>query len=201
VQDIVTVYSFRRDWDRQTLTYMLPGAALGIGFGTITAAYVTDSAIRFAVGLLAMLFCLNAWFGKKPVANTVRPHNAAAATACATMSGYSSFVIHAGGAPYNMYTLPRSASRDLFVGTSAVFFALVNLIKVPPFFALGQFTMENLYLSLVLMPVAIVANLLGILIVRRMLTALFYKVIYGLTFLIGLKLITEGTYALLLAKA
>jgi uncharacterized protein len=197
VQDAITVYTFRNTWDRKTLLYLLPGALLGIGAGTLTAAMVTPDAIRLAVGLLAIVFCLNAWFGHRPAPDVVRPHNAAAATAIGALSGYSSFVIHAGGAPYNMYTLPRSASRDIFVGTSGVFFALVNLIKVPPFFVLGQFSADNLALSATLIPVAILANLAGIWLVRRMPTALFYKVIYGLTCLIGVKLAIEGAIALI----
>jgi uncharacterized protein len=196
VQDAITVYTFRKAWDRATLIYMLPGALLGIGAGTLTAATVPPDVIRLAVGLLAIVFCLNAWMGSKPVDGVVKPHNAVAATTFGALSGYSSFVIHAGGAPYNMYTLPRSASRELFVGTSGVFFALINVIKLPPFFVLGQFSSENLALSATLIPVAILANLAGIWLVRRMPTALFYKVIYGLTFLIGLKLAVDGIQAL-----
>jgi uncharacterized protein len=200
VQDAVTVYSFRRSWDRRTLIYMLPGAMAGIALGALTAASMTDNTIRFSVGLLATLFCLNAWIGHKPSDDGARAHDVIAATAFATMSGYSSFVIHAGGAPYNVYTLPRIASRDVFVGTSAVFFALVNLIKLPPFLGLGQVTAETLRLSLVLLPVAIVANLAGIWVVRRLPTALFYKVIYGLTFIIGVKLVSEGASALWMTR-
>jgi uncharacterized protein len=201
VQDAVTVFSFRKSWDRRALTYMLPGAFLGIAVGALTAAYVSDGAIRFMVGLLALLFCLNAWFGRKPAVGTLRPHSAGQATALAGMAGYSSFVIHAGGPVYNMYTLPRIASRDVFVGTSAMFFGILNIVKVPTFLGLGQFTVENLHLSIVLLPVAILANVSGIWIVRRMPTTLFYKVIYVLTGLVGLKLMADGALALLLAKA
>lgn len=197
VQDAITVYTFRNAWDRTTLLYMLPGALLGIGAGTLTAATVPPDAIRLAVGVLAIVFCLNAWFGNKPAEGAVKPHNAAAATVFGSLSGYSSFVIHAGGAPYNMYTLPRSTSREIFVGTSGLFFALINLIKIPPFFVLGQLTAANLSLSAALIPVAIAANLAGIWLVRRMPTVLFYRVIYGLTFLIGLKLLVDGVAAMM----
>ena len=201
VQDAYTVYAFRNTYDRTTLGYILPGGALGIVLGTLTAAYVTDSVIRVAVGLLAVGFSLNAWFGAKAAAGAVRPHNRLAATALGTAAGYSSFVIHAGGPPYNVYALPRVSSRDLFVGTSAIFFALANLVKVPLFLSLGQLSIENLYLSAVLMPFAIAANMAGIWLVKRVPTALFYRIIYGLTFLIGLKLLADGLAILPLAKA
>jgi uncharacterized protein len=198
-QDAVTVFTFRRAWDRTLLQYTLPGAVLGILLAAMTASYVSDAAIRLVVGVLAVLFCLSTWFGARGVASVPRPHNLAAATTFATISGYSSFVIHAGGPPYNMYALPRCGVRDVFVGTSAVFFALVNLVKLPPFIALGQFTPETLGLSLVLIPIAIVANMAGIQIVRWMPTRLFYMVIYMLTCVIGMKLAFDGASAILVA--
>ena len=198
VQDAVTVYAYRKSWDATTLKVLLPGALLGIGLGTLTAAFVTPDAIRLAVGLLAIAFCLNAWFGRQAAALEVQPHAIVPATVLGTLAGYSSFVIHAGGVPFNMYTLPRSASREVFVATGGVFFALVNVIKIPPFFGLGQFSIANLILSATLLPVAIAANLAGIWLVRRLPTALFYKVIYGLTFLVGLKLASDGGSALFL---
>ena len=108
------------------------------------------------------------------------------------LSGFSSFVIHAGGPPFNVYAVQRGLSRDDFVGTSAVFFAVVNLLKLPPYFALGQFTWEGFLASATLFPVALAANALGVFIVRRMSTALFYKLVYAATFIIGLKLVWDG---------
>ena len=196
VQDAVTVYTFRHNWDRETLVRMLPGAMLGIGFGALTAALVTPAQIRLAVGLLAIGFCLNAWFGSKPAAGTPLPHNWLRSIGWAAVSGYLSFVIHAGGVPYNLYTLPRISSRELFVGTSSVFFALINAFKIIPYWGLGQLTETNLQLSVVLLPVAVLANLGGIWLVRRIPTTYFYRAIHGLTFCVGLKLVIDGLSAI-----
>lgn len=196
VQDAVTVYTFRKAWDRETLVRMLPGALLGIGFGTLTAVIVTPGQIRLAVGLLAIAFCLNAWFGSKPAGGTQVPHDWLRSTGLAALSGYSSFVIHAGGVPYNLYTLPRINSRELFVGTSSVFFALINVIKIVPYWGLGQLTAANLQLSAVLLPVAVLANIGGIYLVRRIPNLLFYRAVHGLTFCVGLKLVIDGLRAI-----
>lgn len=191
VQDAVTVYAYRASWDGATLAVLLPGAIAGIALGASTAAIVSPDQVRIAVGMLAVLFCLNAWFGPKPALGA-RPHDRWQGFGLGALAGYTSFVIHAGGPPYNMYTLPRSRSRDLFVGTSGVFFALVNLIKVPPFFWLGQFSAENLSLSAMLVPVAVTGNLFGIWLVRRIDGAVFYRIVYLLTFVVGLKLLIDG---------
>jgi uncharacterized protein len=196
VQDAVTVYSFRKAWDRTTLRLMLPGGLLGIGLATLTAALVTQDQIRLAVGLLAIAFCLNAWSKTTRALREPLPHDWPKATTFAALSAYASFVIHAGGPPYNVYALPRIASRELFVGTSSVFFAALNLLKIVPYFGLGQFTATNLKLSAALIPVAIVANLAGIWLVRRIPTVLFFKFIYAMTFCVGLKLVHTGASAI-----
>jgi uncharacterized protein len=194
IQDAVTIYSFRGDWDRRTLALMLPGAAFGIVLGALTAAFVSTDVIRLAVGLMAIAFCLNAWLGPDLKHAAPRPHEPPTAFALSSIAGYTSFVIHAGGPPYNMYTLPRLNGSAAFVGTSAVFFGVVNVIKLVPYFLLGQLTPTNIALSAVLVPAAVLGNLAGIWLVRRMARERFYQVIYVLTALVGLKLVIDALW-------
>ena len=74
-----------------------------------------------------------------------------------------------------------------------IFFALVNVMKLVPYFALGQFSPRTLATSLVLLPLAIATNFLGIWLARRTPTELFYQIAYLLVFLISLALIWQGT--------
>lgn len=196
VQDVVTVYAFRRDYDVQMLKLMLPGALMGSILGALTAAWISPDQIRFGVGVLALAFCLNAWFGASGGNATPVPHDPLRARVWGCVSGFTSFVIHAGGAPFNIYALPRRLTKEALSGTSAIFFSLVNLMKVPAYLGLGQLTFETLKLSLVLLPAAIIANMGGIWLVRRVPLGLFYKILYGLLFILSLKLIFDGLRAL-----
>jgi hypothetical protein len=196
-QDAVSVYAFRRDWEAGTLRRLLPGALVGIGLGFATATMITPDEVRLVVGLLAIAFCLQAWLARGPLIGGHTPQSWGPAGLWGTLAGYASFVIHAGGPPFNIYALPRSASRDAFVATSAVFFAIVNVVKLPAFAALGQMSRETLLLALALTPVAVAGNLAGIWLVKRVPVALFYRLIYLLTFLVGLKLSLDGARALI----
>lgn len=192
VQDVYTVWSFRRTYDGTTLWNLLPGALAGILAATLAAAWITPSQIKIGVGLLAIGFCLYVWIGSRLAMASHAPHSFVSGSVLGALSGFSSFVIHAGGPPFNVYAVRRGLSRDDFVGTSAVFFAVVNWLKVPPYFTLGQFTWDSLAASGVLIPVALAANALGVYIVRRISTVLFYRLVYAATFAIGLKLIWDG---------
>jgi hypothetical protein len=77
-----------------------------------------------------------------------------------------------------------------------MFFAAVNLIKLPPYFLLGQFSHDNLKVSLALIPLAILSTFGGVWIVRRVDAQRFYAIILVITFLIGVKLTYDALQAL-----
>ena len=196
VQDMFTVWSYRRTFDRVLLAHVLPGAVAGIGLAWATASYVTDTEVRLVVGLIAVAYCLDALWSRRSATDR-QPHNRMLGGLLGTTAGYTSFIANAGGAPFIAYALSRAPSKELLAGSSAVFFATVNVIKMPPFLALGQITRDTLPLSASLLPIAIAANLAGIWLVRRISQAAFYKVILGLTLLVGLKLIADAGQQLL----
>jgi len=108
------------------------------------------------------------------------------------LSGVTSQIAHAGQPPFQIYVLPKRLERDVLVGTTAIFFAALNWIKVPAYLALGQFTLDHLLASLILMPVAIPATFAGVWLVRRVDAGRFYALIYWLMLLIGAKLVYDG---------
>ena len=63
--------------------------------------------------------------------------------------------------------MPQRLEKLTFVGTMAIFFTVLNAIKLLPFFALGQFSPHNLATSAVLLPLAVATNFLGIRLVRK----------------------------------
>ena len=111
---------------------------------------------------------------------------------CGAAAGFTSQIAHAGGPPFQMWVMPRQLPRDVLVGTSAIFFAVINWIKVPAYVALGQFTRANALATLVLLPIAILGSLAGVKLVRKVPAERFYTIIYLLMVVAGLKLLWDG---------
>lgn len=192
IMDGVSVAIWRGQWDLQILRVMLPGALIGVGIGWLTAAIVSDDAIRLIVGSIALAFALRwAWSLRGPRPEP-RPHDARRATVWGILSGYTSFVAHAGGPPYQVYTLPLGLAPTTYTATSVLFFAIVNAVKLVPYFFLGQFASENLLTSLALVPIAVLAVYAGAAVVKRLKPSVFYPVMYVLIFFVALKLIWDG---------
>ena len=67
VQDVVSVWAFRRSWSRHALLLTLSGAVVGIVLGYLLAARVSPAAVGLAVGVIAVTFALQRlWKERRP---------------------------------------------------------------------------------------------------------------------------------------
>jgi uncharacterized protein len=114
-----------------------------------------------------------------------------------SVSGFTSFISHAGGPPFQVYVMPQGLAPRVFAGTSAILFAAINLLKVPPYFFLGLFDRANLVAAASLMPLTIASAFAGVWLVRRVSAERFYAIILALTFVIGVKLTWDALAAMI----
>jgi uncharacterized membrane protein YfcA len=189
--DLAGLWAWRGIYHKRTLLIMLPGAVAGIVIGWLTAAYVNDSHIRLIVGSISLLFSLQWWLGGAG-SRAARAANPRKGRFWGVIAGFTSFVSHAGGPPFQMYVLPLKLDKTLYAGTGVIFFAVVNAVKLPPYFALGQFSAANLMTSAILIPLAPLATFAGAWLVKRVDQTLFYRITYAALIPVGLKLIWNG---------
>ena len=195
-QDVVTVWSYRRDFDGRNLATLLPGAVLGITAGYLLASKVSDAMVGLVVGVISIAFALRQLARRSGAATAVTKPAFLPGTFWGAVAGFTSMIAHAGGPPFQIYVMPQRLAPAAFVGTGAFFFALVNLIKVGPYLALGQFSRENLTASATLLPVAVAATLAGVWLVRRVPVERFYLIVNLLLLAVGGKLVFGGLEAL-----
>jgi len=193
VQDVVGVWSFRRHLDWYVLGWTLPGATLGILIGYLFAASVSAVVVMALVGTISIAFgAYRLWLGRHGMPQAGASSPGWVGSLFGVASGFTSQIAHAGAPPFQLWVLPRRLRRDVLIGTSAVYFAAINWIKVPAFAALGQFTATNMLTAAALLPIAIVATFAGVWLVRRIDGERFYKIIYCLMILVGVLLLVEA---------
>lgn len=196
VMDVIALFAWRRFDDRTLFWILIPGGVLGVALGWATSAYTSPAAMRILLAAVTLLFVLRYAIDRLAPGRSgdpaPRPHNAAAATFWSGLSGYASFVAHAGGPPFQIYALPLRLDPRAYTGASVRYFALINAIKVVPYFALGELGTDNLLLSAYMLPVALVSTLAGAHIVKRMKPELFYPLMYAMAFVTALKLCYDG---------
>ncbi|MDO5529261.1 MAG: sulfite exporter TauE/SafE family protein [Paracoccus sp. (in: a-proteobacteria)] len=190
--DMGGLIAYRKAWDRRVLATLLPGAVVGIALGWATAHLVSDRIIGLIIGLIGAVYAVR-------ILARARPGGASAPRLGAgsfwgVIAGYTSFVSHNGAAPYQIYVQPLGLPAIAYAGTTTVFFAIVNIVKLVPYAALGQFSAANLQIAAILCLPALVSVWIGVRIVRVLPTHIFYAFITWALLLVSLKLIWSGLF-------
>ncbi|MBL9046532.1 MAG: sulfite exporter TauE/SafE family protein [Tabrizicola sp.] len=196
VSDMFGLYAYRHAFDRRVLAVFLPGAVVGIGIGWATASLVSEAAVTLLVGVIGLAFVLNLTL-RKPVARSAKRAEAGPGLFWGTVTGFTSFVSHAGAPPYQVYTLPLGMTKAVFAGTSTIAFTVINAVKLVPYYALGQLNPGNLKMAAILSVPAALAVFAGVRLVKVMPEKLFFRLVSWALLLISLKLVWDGVAGLI----
>ncbi|MDP1734803.1 MAG: sulfite exporter TauE/SafE family protein [Sulfuritalea sp.] len=151
--DAIGLVVFRGRGDAANLRIILPGAMIGIALGWLTFGHVDARWIKLLIGIEAVLFAFDRFRAARstlaavPSAPTFLP-----GIFWSTLSGFTSFVSHAGGPPIMQYLMPQNMDKLRLVGTTVIFFSVVNFAKLGPYAQLGLLDLSNLGVSLLLAP-------------------------------------------------
>jgi uncharacterized protein len=190
VMDATGLQQLWRSRDRALVRLLLPFGLLGTLVGTLLFGVFSAKTVAAAVGALTLLFLAQRLLFPPRRGGTPAPRWVGAL--CATTSGFTSFIAHAGGPPISAYTLPLKLEPRVLSGTMAVFFAAVNASKWLPYAWLGLIDVRNMATSLLLLPLAPLGVWVGVRLMHRMNPAWFYRVAYTGMFLTGSKLLWDG---------
>lgn len=191
VSDMFGLWAYRRDFDGRVLAIMLPGALVGIGAGWAAASIVPENWVRVLVGVIGISFALNLILRGRPDGP---PKRAAVGPGLfwGAVAGFTSFVSHSGGPPYQVYTLPLKMTKTVFAGTSTIAFAVINAAKLIPYWHLGQLTASNMKVAVMLMPVAAAAVFAGVWLVKVLPDKLFFRLVIWALLILSVQLLWTG---------
>jgi uncharacterized protein len=193
VSDWFGLYAYRREFDRRNLMILIPAGIAGIGIGWWSSAVVSDRMVGLLIGVIGIAFCLNAWrLRHHPTAP--RPADIPRGLFWGALAGFTSFVSHSGSPPYQVYVLPQRLSKSVFAGTTTITFAAINLVKLLPYWQLGQLDATNLRTSMLLVPIAVAGTFVGVWLVRIIPQQKFFVLIYSALFVLSLKLVANAIW-------
>lgn len=136
--DLFALRAFgRRTWSVPDLVWLLPGLVVGVALGTAVLALVDPRAVTLLIAVVTLSFGAHYFLKGRLALPGIRPVAPALALVAGTASGFTTFVAHVAGPPITMYLLRRGLDKGRLAGTSVAFFTLGNLLKLPPYLALG----------------------------------------------------------------
>lgn len=131
-QDVVSLWAYRRDFDRRSFALLLAGAVIGTGIATWMVSRVPAAAVTLMVGVIALGFGGQWWLRRlmgQAEASPRRPSDAAGLV-WGGLCGITSFIAHVGGPAAQVYLMPQKLKPATFAGTLTWLFAMLNIVKV-----------------------------------------------------------------------
>jgi uncharacterized membrane protein YfcA len=123
-------------WSKPDLAVLIPSLAMGIGLGYLALRVIDPRAVAVVIALITLTFA-TLWFpGGGQV--SVRPRSTPMAIAAGVGSGVTTMVAHSGGPPLAIYLLPLGMAKEIYAGTTSLFFAVSNAMKALPWLLLAE---------------------------------------------------------------
>lgn len=183
-------------WSRPDLRLLVPGLVVGIGIGYMVFRLLDHRAIAIVMAVVTLIF-VGLWFLRGGEVAT-QPRSSPKAIAAGVTSGITTMVAHSGGPPLAMYLLPLGLGKQVYAGTTSMFFTVGNLLKAAPWLMLARPTAS----VWTLMAISLLAVPAGVWLGWRLHDKLnqrqLYRACYGLLVVTAVKLLWDGVSGYLL---
>lgn len=177
-------------WSKPDLIILTPALFVGIGIGAWLLGVLDGKVIAIIIGGVTLLFTLKWYAGGGKVEQ--RKRSSLGAALAGTASGITTMVAHSGGPPLAMYLLPLGLPKNIYAGTTSLFFTAGNIIKLFPWIWLGSIAGAPWLLMLLVLPAVPVGVWAGWKMHETLDQNLLYKILYALLILVAAKLIWDG---------
>ncbi len=189
IADVFALYFFWRKWDMRYVKLMLPMGLIGAVLGIVLLSVLSDSTLRRVLGaftLVAVIYKVASDSGILRKYKARLWHGQLAGWG----SGFASALANAGAPPFTAYMLLQDDITPMsFIGTTTLFFAIINAFKLPGFLLTGTLDIQRLISILWIVPIIPVGVWLGRWLIHRINTELFIRIMLALLFLLGLWLL------------
>jgi uncharacterized membrane protein YfcA len=129
--DVFAVSYYRRHADVPRLVKLLPWALVGLACGVTVGANLPDLQFKKLLGVIVLvLLALMIWQELRRDKETV-PTGWWFPALAGLAAGFTTMVGNAAGPVMSLYLLSMRLPKNAFIGTSAWFFLIINLTKIP----------------------------------------------------------------------
>ncbi|WP_144793255.1 sulfite exporter TauE/SafE family protein [Microbacterium paludicola] len=184
VGDMFALIAYRRHAHWPSLLRLAPAVLIGLLAGFAFLAVGDDAVVRRAIGVILLAMIAVTLWRRHRQARTGAPavaNGMIAASGYGALAGFTTMVANAAGPVMSMYFLAMRTPVQVFLGTSAWFFAIVNVFKVPFLAGIGLFDGPVLLMDATLVPLVVVGAFAGLRLARRMKQQVFDRIVIGLT--------------------
>jgi hypothetical protein len=186
VGDVVAVLHYRRNAVWAYLLRLIPWTALGVVAGYFALDKLDARQVGQLIGAILLVITILQFWRMRSArvvehAGEVVSHNVWLTAVVGILAGFFTMVANASGPIMIIYLLAMGLPKMEFMGTSAWFYFVLNLSKLPFSYSLGLITVPSLTFGALIAPFVIVGGIAGYQILKRMNQRLFEELALLLT--------------------
>ena len=117
LSDMYGLWLFRKSYSLRNIAILVPAATVGIGVGWAMASHTNEDFVKVLVGVIGLAYCFDAVL-KSRRSLPPKPADVPRGAFWGVLTGFTSFVSHAGAPPFQMYMLPQRLDKMVYAGTS-----------------------------------------------------------------------------------
>jgi uncharacterized membrane protein YfcA len=175
--DIFAIFYWRRHVEWKQLIRLMPWAWLGIFSGFLGMSHISNTHLRIFIGILILILMGISWLTGKAFSENRMPEHWLFAAVLGILAGSTSMMANAAGPVMVIYLMAMRLPKENFIGTSAWFFWIVNLSKLPFSQKLDLINLQSFQTNLALLPCIIFGGIIGIFLVHRISQNIFNRAV------------------------
>lgn len=193
IADVATLRPFWGEWHWPSAKALIIGGVPGVVLGALLYKATNPDVLRVLIGAISLAFVAfqlarsRGWIAVEQTGFSKRKGLIAG-----VISGFTSFVSHAGGPPAAIFLLAQGMGKTTYQATTVIAFWAINAMKAVPYAFLGVFSWETLRADLYMLPPLLTGVALGVYAHRAMPERYFFLLTYALLLGAGSKLIIDG---------
>lgn len=178
--DVFAVAVHWRHWDSRQLLLLVPASLVGITAGTLMISSISSAGLRRVLGIIVLLFVVYRLL-ERPIQRAL-PYRSRAwhGSLAGAVAGFTSTLAHTGGPPIAIYLLLQRLQPRTYVATTALYFAVINWLKVPYYLYIDILNLSTLRPLVWVLPLIPLGVLLGRALATRIDRVTFERTILAL---------------------
>jgi uncharacterized membrane protein YfcA len=187
--DIFSIALHWKRWNARLVWLLIPGAVVGVTIGTYFVINVSTQVLKMGLAIISILFVVYKVFEKRILGSLIYQDRNWHGWLAGTTAGFTSAMAHSGVPPISIYLILQDTSPRVFIATSVLFYAILNIIKVPYYYFTGLFDFQQLWQIVWVFPIVPIGVWIGRWMVTKVSKKIFENIILVLLVITALILI------------
>jgi uncharacterized protein len=190
VGDIFAVKYYNRHADWGNIRKLLPWTLVGLLLGVVVGRYINDQQFKILIAI-SVIICLIILIYSEVKGDKLKvPNNLWLYSLVGIASGFTSMIGNAAGPIFSIYLLARAFNKNTFLGTTAWFFLILNLTKLPmQVFFWHNITLQTIVLDIIMIPAILLGAMTGIVVIKKINEKPFRYIIIAMTAIAAARLV------------